>query len=1621
MRIHYLSAQGVLDVEQGAMREVERCLPRTWVAYAAFQLVARGSKLPLDVDLLVLTSNRILVIELKNWAGDIEFANGQWIHKGTPKKSPVDINNNKARVLKDFIRDKSPGLKVPFIESVVVLCHPQCRLVRFPDEQRRFVLTLADFCHAASDPTRYKSLFPDTPTGQPYQSSNPLPNRPQYDRLFSATSPGVLLRRTVLHGFEQASTTADYEHPKRIWSEFRAEHVENRGSKALLRKWDFQELAGGGTTAGERQTIGLRELRLNEMLRVQAPELHADLLEPVGSAAADDVTTNFVEAYRLPANIERLAEHLARQPDMPFEERRSLAKSILARFAKLHTLGIAHRDITKRTLWVVEPSRVILSTFAAARIPETLTVGAHRFELETGALDLPEDDGTEGRPSINDPFARDVFLLGVLVYEMLEGKELERVNRVPLYDSKQQLAVTALGPWYEKAMDWEPSARYRTAVEALDALNECFAVESGPEVSEADFDTYRTDASPFTLPAKQQLSSAPGKMVYVSEREGAKVLVKCWPNLRYDAKYSARNLRLLGFLQQARSLRQSGFDAAPEVLDFGVGQFGLMLVTRWVEGETLNTWLATEPTARRRAEIALTLVNAVRRLHALGLSHGDLKAENIVIDKGEQEGEERAVLLDVPDLSADGDEGLTLGSVPPALESASPQHRDLFTATQVVLGLLAEDEFPNTLQDAARALELGEVMPPIDLLAETLQAELTPRVDTAQNYQVILRRRGRNVPPPQDLESNNGEFSVGVIRDEHTGEQRFILTGVRQQLFIKFDLIRKTALDANLKDIGHQDYVSAFRRRSFVLRANIRVTWGDAADASSLGEDLYDLYLDSLPEEDASASSGRRPRVDPYADGAAKERGLRSVPATELWNALASTDDMNATAITVRAGARQVPQGSGNWVIPFDLEGGVLDFSEEERIELLERGYDPIDGSERWYTVGTVSPDIGKDVIRVLQTSLRFGPKEGMTLFVRGALERSASERRVAAMKRVLAGGALIPRIVDYFDPETELMPKRAEAGDLGSLADYELNPQQEEALRTAISFGPVSLLQGPPGTGKTKFIASFVHLMLSRGLASNVLLVSQSHEAVNNAMERVVQLAGDNGMDAIMVRIGLPSMVSLPLRPIQEDALRQRYRETFDAELKERVRAVGYAIGLPHEYVRSAVELHTSLGSLLERIEHVEGGPAATEGGLEVSTAHVQRLREVFVEIAAARFGINASFGDNLWDVLNAKLEELAKEHDSPSPAKCERLGQIARLSTEFSQVLRNPRSNFTTFLARSASVVAGTCVGVGKHALGIVDLAYDWVIVDEAARASPMELVVAMQAGRRVLLVGDHLQLPPTYPMAVEESAAQLLGISRGEFRRMNNFQRAFSSNYGKAAGRTLLLQYRMASAINQVVSNCFYKEALEVGRAAPGPEYDTLPSHLGRQVVWVDTSDQGRGAFHRAAGTHEGALENEAEAAAVLEVVRSIAKSSDFLKQVRELDGGKHPAIGIIAMYAAQRDLIRRRLEQADWAADIRDLYTVGTVDSYQGKENRIIILSVVRNDTSKAIGFLVDPERINVAMSRAKDRLVIVSSRAMWTAHPKTPMHAILEEVKKLEAADEAVFVPSQELKRSFVNA
>src|SRR6185437_16952089 len=116
---------------------------------------------------------------------------------------------------------------------------------------------------------------------------------------------------------------------------------------------------------------------------------------------------------------------------------------------------------------------------------------------------------------------------------------------------------------------------------------------------------------------------------------------------------------------------------------------------------------------------------------------------------------------------------------------------------------------------------------------------------------------------------------------------------------------------------------------------------------------------------------------------------------------------------------------------------------------------------------------------------------------------RTSFDRRMKAVDRILDNEAAIPELNGYFE-----MDRSLEAVDFGdevsdkALDDYRLNRGQRNAFRHVIRYGPVGLLQGPPGTGKTHFIASLVHWLTSEKGARKILIASQSHEAVNNAIE---------------------------------------------------------------------------------------------------------------------------------------------------------------------------------------------------------------------------------------------------------------------------------------------------------------------------------------------------------------------------------------------------------------------------------------------------------------------------------------------------------------------------------------
>jgi superfamily I DNA and/or RNA helicase len=274
--------------------------------------------------------------------------------------------------------------------------------------------------------------------------------------------------------------------------------------------------------------------------------------------------------------------------------------------------------------------------------------------------------------------------------------------------------------------------------------------------------------------------------------------------------------------------------------------------------------------------------------------------------------------------------------------------------------------------------------------------------------------------------------------------------------------------------------------------------------------------------------------------------------------------------------------------------------------------------------------------------------------------------------------------------------------------------------------------------------------------------------------------------------------------------------------------------------------------------------------------------------------------------------------------------------------------------------------------------------------------------------LLVGDHKQLPPTFSEEVKDAIQTRFGVGDASEYFASDFERIFNSEYGKKVGTTLLTQYRMAPTIGELVSSGFYDGKLQTERPESPEYYDLLPESLSRQVTWVDMTPLGERGFEQSSDDDKDKW-NETEARVVMGVLKTII-DSDFMAFLEEDLPQQEPAIGIICMYDKQREFIDRMKAETVWLGDTRRLVKVDTVDSYQGKENRIVILTTVRNNRELRPGFLQSPNRINVAMSRAMERLIIIGSSRMWRGrNAQLPLGRVVAKIEALQSESKALMI------------
>lgn len=631
---------------------------------------------------------------------------------------------------------------------------------------------------------------------------------------------------------------------------------------------------------------------------------------------------------------------------------------------------------------------------------------------------------------------------------------------------------------------------------------------------------------------------------------------------------------------------------------------------------------------------------------------------------------------------------------------------------------------------------------------------------------------------------------------------------------------------------------------------------------------------------------------------------------------------------------------------------------EKPTIDIMERLFDQddlgVDVEWRLSTSGGLSSRSANDTPVRFQTVAHdaagqtvfefqsFGllPSEDAALFLR----RKGDHGTESLIKRRLRLTNALSRQSDlaamFVDPRRKLRP----SGDALAKDRFylDLDEPKQEALEFLWTTTPTYFVVGPPGVGKTRLISEVVRRKLATDPTVRILLSSQSHQALDHVLRSVRMLLGEASGDAILVR-----------SPGREGVI------STDDDVRK-----------------------TAL-SYLARV----GDSSLLKG-------------------APQSFSIAMAALNNACEAED-DFSENARE-------------------TEGARAL-------SALVLESANLVFSTSTSSDIEQLSDDDAQFDWVVVDEAAKASGPDLLGPLSLSGRRLFIGDHNQLPPfdadriaaiisdaaKARDAVEQAAAELAStffesglddlrhemadddalqrISAMAARALEPFRvlveedkarRPAAGGVRRSVSSELLSQHRMDPAIAELISECFYdhrlgtaakrtKEAAEKLLFTFGPSFPESP------IVFVDMPFAPRTGTAAAAESGRPRWHNPAEAKTVLTLLKS-------LRVLGKKKDGTAPTLAVLAPYRAQAERLTRQVdvlrstkgsELSKFGGFTHDNRICGTVDSAQGSEADLVVVSLVRNNHrtgTPALGFLRDPRRMNVLLSRAEQQLIFVGS-------------------------------------------
>ena len=1583
-----------------------------WKGYSGFRFADVKERKEGEFDLVIVTHCNVLIIELKHWNGTIICRQDKWyLNDKDMGRSPVSITRNKQFMLEKKL-DKfkqqftNKGFR-PQIHFLIVMTG-NADFSQLPDNEKLHVVTLTEFLQL-KDEKQFNARFRPHPDSKTLNQDFELFDK----KIFSSNT--VKPKNISIDGY-YAEDTPIFSHPKHIYQEYLAQ-TENKKhqDQALLRRWNFTKInRSEAQTPDGRYRLVSREYDVLHHIKSKNKDLYHACLNYKSTPQKGEITAEHIDLFELFPQQKRFDQFVGgyNGENLSTERRLGLVQLLLDKFAQLHKIGIAHRDLGNHSIWLSADDKITLSGFATAYFSSEETVGDIREILEvSGDLaksHFPLSDGIK-----LTPYQYDVRSLAVLAWHIIQAK---RISPASLDEMKHKLANETT--WYAEILCTALSdIPFESAVDFLDKFN-----QAKPEQA-VDFSFDFTKLEPFTLDINHSRTYREDDdfIVETSEKEVYRsngLLVKAWLNADPQTDNSKARV-VLNWLENMAKLASLSPDYVPKIREFGIAKKSgcLFAASDFIDGHTWQDICKLGLSDKQKQALIHQFIQNIEHLHSLGFTHGDLKPDNVLVTI---EGDFIQLhILDILDFSSSGQSQFNT-EYSPEFDHPTEKQRDNFAVMKMACELLGvEWNRPSeSFVEVAEVIqqEYSDSQTTFISLARFKEAldpkPATPIID------IIVG--GREPFPPIAIYPENGELFVQFEKSKQ-GDVLVQFIGLGGVLKAFYSVEDKQFTHA-LAPIN-RDYISKRDRDNSVmsLTLGLNITYGSYSEMTALNHSLKtnEQFIHTI-NQFITKHISKQPEEEHIEKFEVSETEIVdaeiAVPIIEqrpsiqkLWQAILDTETEALPSITASEALQKTENGES--YISYDGEINPVDhFKRDEIVEAIGKSED----GEKTFKYGVV--DIAKSQLNELHikskslTNFANNIQADTPVYLQSKQNKASYTRRKNALQRILDGESAVKNLVHYFDEHCSLPSEKYKV----HVSDEEfkrydqpeknvsLNEAQRIAFQRLIANGPLSLLQGPPGTGKTEFIAAFVHYLFDVQKVRNILLVSQSHEAVNTAAERIRKHCQRLGTDLQLVRFSNREIAdSEILEDVFSPNLVGQKRAQLNVNKISNICQLGRSMGLPEDYLRERAELAFDIGVQIRRYQKIV--KSSKDETVDEDEKRLRKKLEKSIKEQAQAMGLRELV--EIDEILPKFISELDHKHNI-QPIENIQAGKLIDLTQDMLEALSNERTNYDEFLARSRQLVIGTCVGIGQRHIGIADNLYDWVIVDEAARSISSELAIAMQSGTRILLVGDHKQLPPLYSEEHKNALARRLGISkRGEELDQalgSDFERVFLSEYGKQTCATLKTQYRMAPAIGSLVSACFYENVLENGKTDNDVPniYFRLPEKIKSCVTWLDTNSLPN-AYHEQGKS--GSLSNRAEADVIIGILQDLANDETFMNSepVKKCLEKNEQAIGVICMYGEQKKLIRKKFNERSWNDDFRRLVKIDSVDSYQGKENRVIILSLTRYDKTYSTGFLHLPNRINVALSRAMDKLVIVGAKTVWEQpkNSKTPLAKVLRFIQK----------------------